>query len=66
MQTSVVNYKELNFELRIDVEYHKAEVLDNLHLLMKCIRTHGHICCRVFVGGVSISLLFPSIESRLK
>lgn len=35
MQTSVVNYKELNFEFRIDAEYHRAEVLENLHLLDK-------------------------------
>ena len=42
MQTSVVNYKELNFGLRIDAEYHKAEVLDNIHLLdMKCFRPYG-------------------------
>lgn len=35
MQTSVVNCKELNFELRIDAEYHRAEVLDKIHLLDK-------------------------------
>jgi len=35
MQTSVVNYKELNFEIRIDAEYHRAEVLENIHLLDK-------------------------------
>ena len=35
MQTSVVKYKELNFELRIDAEYHRAEVLEKIHLLDK-------------------------------
>jgi type I restriction enzyme, S subunit len=35
MQTSVVNYKELNFELRIDAEYYRAEVLDTIHRLDK-------------------------------
>lgn len=33
MQTSVVNYKDLNFELRIDAEYYRAEVLRSLKLL---------------------------------
>lgn len=35
MQTSVVNYKDLNFELRIDAEYYRAEVLKNIRLLDK-------------------------------
>jgi len=33
MQTSVVNYRDLNFELRIDAEYYRAEVLENINLL---------------------------------
>lgn len=35
MQTSVVNYKNLNFEFRIDAEYYRAEVLENISLLDK-------------------------------
>jgi len=35
MQTSVVNYKELNSELRIDAEYYRAEVLNRINLLGK-------------------------------
>lgn len=35
MQTSVVNYINLNFELRIDAEYYRAEVLKKAHLLDK-------------------------------
>jgi type I restriction enzyme, S subunit len=33
MQTSVVNYKDLNFEFRIDAEYYRAEVLRSIKLL---------------------------------
>ncbi len=35
MQTSVVNYKDLNFECRIDAEYYRAEILKNIRLLDK-------------------------------
>ncbi|MBU0568568.1 restriction endonuclease subunit S [bacterium] len=35
MQTSVVNYKDLNFEFRIDAEYYRAEVLKNIRLFDK-------------------------------
>jgi len=35
MQTSVVNYKDLNFEFRIDAEYYRAEVLRSIKLLDK-------------------------------
>jgi restriction endonuclease S subunit len=35
MQTSIVNYQNLNFELRIDAEYYRAEVLEKAHLLDK-------------------------------
>lgn len=35
MQTSVVNYKKLNFELRIDAEYYRAEILNKINLLDK-------------------------------
>ncbi len=35
MQTSVVNYKDLNFEFRIDAEYYRAEILKNIRLLDK-------------------------------
>jgi len=35
MQTSVVNYKDLNFEFRIDAEYYRAEILKNIQLLNK-------------------------------
>ena len=33
MQTSVVNYSELNSELRIDAEYYRAEILERLNML---------------------------------
>lgn len=35
MQTSVVNYKDLNFEFRIDAEYYRAVVLKSIKLLDK-------------------------------
>ncbi len=35
MQTSVINYKDLNFEFRIDAEYYRAEILKNIILLDK-------------------------------
>lgn len=35
MQTSVVNYRDLNFEFRIDAEYYRAEILNNIRLLDK-------------------------------
>lgn len=35
MQTSIVNYKDLNYELRIDAEYYRAEVLNKINLLDK-------------------------------
>jgi restriction endonuclease S subunit len=35
MQTSVVNYKDLNFEFRIDAEYYRAEILKNIRLFDK-------------------------------
>jgi restriction endonuclease S subunit len=35
MQTSVVNYKDLNFEFRIDAEYYRTEILKNIKLLDK-------------------------------
>ena len=33
MQTSVVSFKDLNFEFRIDAEYYRAEVLNSIKLL---------------------------------
>lgn len=35
MQTSVINYKDLNYDLRIDAEYYRTEVLQNVRLLDK-------------------------------
>ncbi len=35
MQTSVVNYNDLNFEFRFDAEYYRAEILKNIRLLDK-------------------------------
>jgi len=35
MQISVVDYKELNSELRIDAEYYRAEILEKVSLLDK-------------------------------
>lgn len=35
MQVSVVNYKDLNFEFRIDAEYYRTEVLNKVKLLDK-------------------------------